>query len=123
MANILVAEDVEEMREAIEIVLAGDGHVVTLTDDGEAASRCLAEGSFDAIVLDIWMPKKGGLELMREITENYPDLPIIVVSGGGPDATLENVTAVADLYGAIRVLYKPFEDEELLEAIKEALAA
>lgn len=123
MARILVAEDVEEMREAIELVLSGDGHQVRLAEDGEVASRLLTEATFDVIVLDIWMPKKGGLELMREITETYPDLPIIVVSGGGPDATLENVTAVSDLYGAIRVLYKPFEDEELLEAIKEALVA
>jgi CheY-like chemotaxis protein len=123
MANILVAEDVDVMREAIELVLSGEGHAVTLAEDGEVASGLLGKGQYDVIVLDIWMPKKGGLELMREITENYPDLPIVVVSGGGPDATLQNVTAVADLYGAIRVLYKPFEDEELVEAVQQALTA
>ena len=123
MARILVAEDVEEMRMAIDLVLSGDGHEVVLAEDGEVASQMLGKNEFDVIVLDIWMPKKGGLELMREITSAYPDLPIIVISGGGPDATLENVTAVSDLYGAIRVLYKPFEDEELLGAVKEALGA
>lgn len=123
MARILVAEDVEEMREAIELVLSGNGHDVTLAEDGEVASELLKGNTFDVMVLDIWMPKKGGLELMREITETYADLPIIVVSGGGPDATLENVTAISDLYGAIRVLYKPFEDEELIEAVAEALGA
>lgn len=123
MARILVAEDVEEMRMAIDLVLSGDGHQVVLAEDGEVASEMLGKNQFDVIVLDIWMPKKGGLELMREITSAYPDLPIIVISGGGPDATLENVTAVSDLYGAIRVLYKPFEDEELLGAVKEALEA
>jgi CheY-like chemotaxis protein len=123
MASILVAEDVPEMREAIELVLSGEGHSVTLAEDGEVASALLKDNRYDAIVLDIWMPKKGGLELMREITETYPDLPIVVVSGGGPDATLENVTAISDLYGAIRVLYKPFEDEELIEAVAEALSS
>lgn len=121
MATILVAEDVPEMREALELVLNGAGHRTVLAEDGEAALARLADGAFDVLVLDIWMPKKGGLEVMKTVTETRPDLPVIVISGGGPDATLENVTAVADLYGAVRVLYKPFDDEELVEAVAEAL--
>lgn len=123
MTEILVAEDVAEMREAIEIVLEAEGYNVTLAEDGEVASRLLEEGAFALVILDIWMPKKGGLELMKEVAENYPETTIIAISGGGPDATLENVTSLADLYGAIRVLYKPFEDEELLGAVREALGA
>ena len=123
MARVLVAEDVAEMREAMQIVLEMDGHEVVLAEDGVVATEKLAEGEFQVAVLDIWMPRKGGLELMKEITATYPELPIIIVSGGGPDATLENVTAVADLYGALQVLYKPFDDDELIEAVREAVAA
>ncbi|WP_417514636.1 response regulator [Minwuia sp.] len=123
MARILIAEDVPEMREAMELVLTAEGHAVTLAEDGAVASARLSEGTFDIAVLDIWMPRKGGLALMKEITEQHPELRIIIVSGGGPDASLENVTAVADLYGALRVLYKPFDDEELLDAVREAVNA
>jgi DNA-binding NtrC family response regulator len=123
LARILVAEDVPEMREALDLVLRQAGHEAVLTADGEAALARLGESAFDVLVLDIWMPKKGGLDVMKAVTENWPEMPVIVISGGGPDATLENVTAVADLYGAIRVLYKPFDDEELVEAVAEALGA
>ncbi|WP_416898093.1 MAG: response regulator [Minwuia sp.] len=123
MARVLIAEDVAEMREAMQIVLEGEGHEVVLAEDGVAATERLSAGDYDVAVLDIWMPKKGGLALMKEITETHPELPVIIVSGGGPDATLENVTAVADLYGALRVLYKPFDDEELIEAVREAVDA
>lgn len=123
MARVLVAEDVLEMREAMELVLEEAGHTVVLAEDGEAASEKLAADRFDVAVLDIWMPRKGGLTLMKEINEKFPELPVIIVSGGGPDATLENVTAVADLYGALRVLYKPFEDADLVEAVGDALSA
>ncbi|ANK83194.1 MAG: hypothetical protein TEF_00690 [Rhizobiales bacterium NRL2] len=111
------------MREALDLVLRQAGHEAVLTADGEAALARLGESAFDVLVLDIWMPKKGGLDVMKAVTENWPEMPVIVISGGGPDATLENVTAVADLYGAIRVLYKPFDDEELVEAVAEALGA
>lgn len=123
MASILVAEDVPEMREALELVLKSAGHGVALAVDGEDALKRLGDDAFDVLVLDIWMPKKGGLDVMKVVTENWPAMPVIVISGGGPDATLENVTAVADLYGAMRVLYKPFDDEELIEAVDEATGA
>ncbi len=122
MARILAADDVVEMREALELALQMAGHEVILCADGQGVLDALQSQSFDALVLDIWMPGIGGLEVMKQVTANHPELPIVVISGGGPNATLENVTAVADLYGAVRVLYKPFDDAELLAAIDEGIS-
>lgn len=122
MARILAADDVAEMREALELALTLGGHQVTLCADGTEVLSTLETAEFDALVLDIWMPGLGGLEVMKRVTRLHPELPIVVISGGGPQATLENVTAVADLYGAVRVLYKPFDDAELLSAIDEGIS-
>ena len=68
------------------------------------------------------MPKKSGLDVLKDIRQAYPHMPVILVSGGGPGATLEQATMMADLHKATQVLYKPFEDEELLDAVSTALA-
>jgi CheY-like chemotaxis protein len=65
------------------------------------------------------MPKKSGLDVLKALRQLKADMPVILISGGGPGATLEQATAIADIYRADRVLYKPFEDEELLSAIAQ----
>ena len=68
----------------------------------------------DAICHGWRVTVKGNLDL-------FSSTPFVVISGGGPGRTLENVTARADAYGAVRILYKPFEDEELLAALNQTL--
>ncbi len=122
MATILVADDATHVAEAIQLVLKTAGHTVIVAFDGAAALEYLLQYSFDLAVLDIWMPKKSGLDVLKEIRRVHPAMPVVLVSGGGPGATLEQATMMADLYKASQVLYKPFEDEELLEAVDAALA-
>ncbi len=122
MATILVADDAVHVAEAIQLVLNSAGHRVVVVNDGAAALACLHQQMFDLAVLDIWMPKKSGLDVLKDIRREHPVLPVVLVSGGGPGATLEQATMMADLYKASRVLYKPFEDEELLSAVDAALA-
>jgi CheY-like chemotaxis protein len=118
MARVLVADDVPVMVEAMTAALEAEGHVITVAPDGESALALLAGSDFDVAVLDIWMPKKSGIDVLKAARRLKPALPVILISGGGPGATLEQATAIADAYGADRVLYKPFEDEELLSAIE-----
>lgn len=122
MATILVADDAASVAAAIELVLKSAGHHVVVANDGEIAVDYLKRQSFDLAVLDIWMPKKSGLDVLKDIRLAHPTMPVILVSGGGPGATLEQATMMADLYKATQVLYKPFEDEELLSAVDTALA-
>jgi CheY-like chemotaxis protein len=119
MARVLLADDVPLMVEAVVTALESEGHQIAVATDGEAAIKLLVDESFDIAVLDIWMPKKSGLDVLKALRQLKPDMPVILISGGGPGATLEQATAIADMYRADRVLYKPFEDEELLSAIAQ----
>jgi CheY-like chemotaxis protein len=117
MAKILVAEDSPDTLEAILLVLEGAGHTVFTARDGDQALVLLGERQYDLAVLDIWMPRRSGLDVLKSLRAQVEDLPVILVSGGGPGATLEQATAIADLYRADKVIYKPFEDEDLLSAV------
>jgi two-component system, chemotaxis family, chemotaxis protein CheY len=119
MARILLADDVPLMVEAVVTALESEGHQVAVAADGDAAMLLLTSEKFDIAVLDIWMPKKSGLDVLKALRQLKPDMPVILISGGGTGATLEQATAIADIYRADRVLYKPFEDEELLSAIAQ----
>ena len=69
------------------------------------------------------MPRRSGIELLGSLREARPGLPVVMMSGGGPGRTLEQATLSADLAGADLFLYKPFGAEELVGAIRSAVAA
>ena len=121
MTRILIVDDVEAVRESMSAVLKKAGYDVTEAADGEQALATLSTQSFDLAIVDIWMPRKNGLSLLQEVRAQRSDIPIIIVSGGGPGAPLERSAALADIYGAAEVLFKPFENFELLDAVKGAL--
>ena len=121
MTSILIVDDIESVRESISAVLRKAEYDVVEAADGVEALETLDSQSFDLAIVDIWMPKMNGLSLLQELRGQRSDIPIIVVSGGGPGATLERSAALADIYGAVAVLFKPFEDFELLDAVKGAL--
>ncbi|MGQ9370632.1 response regulator [Azospirillum sp. A39] len=121
MASILVVDDAPKVRRAIRRSLEVEGHAVIEAGDAGAARQRLAAGGVELALVDIWMPGDSGLELMRGIKAVWPDLPVIVMSGGGPQAPIEYSLAVAEAEGAAAVLVKPFEDDQLLAAVAAAL--
>ena len=121
MASVLLAEDTAATRAAIMLILQSAGHSVETAADGESAIACFSPERHDLAVLDIWLPKQSGLDVLRFIRDQRSDFPVVVMSGGGPGATLEQASLMADLYRADRILYKPFDDEELLGAIRDLL--
>ena len=121
MTRILIVDDAEAVRESMSVVLKKAGYDVAEAADGEQALATLSAQSFDLAIVDIWMPRKNGLSLLQEVRAQRSDIPIIIVSGGGPGAPLERSAALADIYGATEVLFKPFENFELLDAVKAIL--
>jgi len=88
--------------------------------NGLVAMAVLREAPPDVIVTDLVMPEKEGIEIIREIRQDHPDLPIIAVSGGGrvaPDCYLE----LASKLGADRPLVKPLTRDELIGAVHDVL--
>src|SRR5688572_1511319 len=70
------------------------------------------------VVLDIRMPGISGLDLQEQLASRRPQLPVVVITGHGDDETRQRALDG----GAIDVIYKPFDDEVLLDAVARALA-
>ncbi len=118
MAHILVAEDEVPVREFIRRVLETRGHSVTIVSDGAEALIKLNRARFDLLLTDIAMPNMDGVELALKVARDYPDLPVLMMSG----YALERRRA-ADLVGlAHAVLQKPFSMADLSETVEKALA-
>ncbi|HKJ86116.1 MAG TPA: response regulator [Spirochaetia bacterium] len=120
MARILVVDDDEQICALISRILENDGHQTTVEMSGVEALAALREGGFDLLLLDLVMPRKGGIETIMEIREISPGLPIIVVSGKVTfgDAS---ITRLLQQYGTLAVLPKPFTSEQLRDAVDKAL--
>lgn len=94
-----------------ELVFAGNGH--------EALEQ-LTCAPFDVVVTDLFMPKKEGLETIRELRGLYPELKIIAISGGGSTKNAMFLDMAKNM-GAHYTLYKPFHPRELIEAVNGIL--
>jgi CheY-like chemotaxis protein len=121
MAHILLVEDSPEVSLSVREILQAAGHSVEDAASGKEALVRLKAGRFDAIVSDIWMPEMDGIALLKEIRGAGNNIPVVVISGGAPNAPLTYTAPLAATFGANVVVYKPFERTELLKAIDTVL--
>ncbi len=97
--HVLVVDDHELYRRAVERVLARAGYRVSTAVDASEAMAAVASGPIDLVLCDVKMPGISGLELVRQIHDLHPDLPCIVVTGyGGAEASVEALRAGAFWY-------------------------
>lgn len=122
MARILVIDDDDFVRTLVKRALTRDGHTVVDAADGDAGMELLREGGWDLVVTDIVMPGKEGIELIMEIREGSPDLPILAISGGGGGTAPQGPLRDARMLGADAALAKPFELEALSRLVSELLS-
>ena len=115
--TILIVDDDRGVADAVRMVLEEAGYAVRTS--AQEAYRACEEMMPRLCLLDVWLKGEDGLELAAEARRK--GLPLIIMSGGGPGRSLEAVTARADALGASAVLYKPFDDDELLAAVRRAL--
>lgn len=121
MAHILLVEDSPEVSLSVREILSAAGHTVEDAASGKEALTRLKGSRFDAIVSDIWMPEMDGIALLKEIRGAGNTIPVVVISGGAPNAPLTYTAPLAATFGANAVVYKPFERAELLKAIDSVL--
>lgn len=112
--KILLCEDEVSLAYAMKKVLEYNDYDVTLKFDGEQALKCLDNNVFDLVILDVLMPIKDGLEVLKEIRSNNNFVPVIILS-----ALSEFEDKVKGLdYGANDYISKPFDFAELLARIR-----
>ena len=115
-STILVVDDEELYRRAVERILLRAGHQVAMAPDAAEALQVVRSERIDLVLCDIQMPGINGLELVRQIHEIEPDLPCIVMTGyNTPENSVEALRA-----GAYWYLEKPFEQERL-EVVRQLI--
>jgi CheY-like chemotaxis protein len=120
MKRILVIDDNQEILDIISKVLSKAGYAVSSTTKGEDGARLFRQEPFDLIITDIIMPEKGGIDLIIDLKNEFSDVKIIAISGGGinePGKYLDLAYAL----GATITLSKPFSNKDLLAKVSEAL--
>ena len=126
MTRILVIDDDDAVREATAMLLEAECFEVVAVPDGESGIDAVRAGSFDLVIVDLFMPGLDGLETTKAIRQLNPSLPVIAVSGfmlGNRRLEMPNFGAMATEVGAFSTLYKPFQPAALLQAIGEAFAS
>src|SRR6266480_7062891 len=83
VARILVMDDDELLRGALRVVLEAAGYEVIEAADGDAGLRLQREQAADLVLVDIFMPERDGLEVIRALRAEIPEPKIISMSGGG----------------------------------------
>jgi len=116
-AKLLIVDDERNIREGLQKALSTDGYEVELAADGREAMEKIEEGDIDLIITDLKMPNISGDELMKAALEQYPYLPVIILTGHG---TIENAVE-AMRNGAYDYITKPLNIDKLSLIVKRAL--
>ena len=116
--SILVVEDEAEQGQLIDSMLRGAALEPDLVEDTEAALGALARRHYGAVLSDIRLPGRSGIELVREARRLSPDIPVVVMTGFPTlESAVESIRA-----GAFDYIQTPFQREELLRVLRRALA-
>jgi two-component system response regulator HydG len=115
--TILIIDDEEKMRRLMDLVLRSEGYRLLQAESGEAGLKLLDEGGIDLVLTDIQMGKVSGLEVLAHATREYPDLPVVVITGFG---TVKSAVQAMKT-GAFDYISKPIDNDELKIIVKRAL--
>jgi len=119
MAKILVVDDDRGTRHILQTLLTNGGYETAVAKDGVEALKALDRDQFDLLLLDVWMPRMNGLELLARL-RTRPSKPRVVVmtSDDAPQTLLEAVRE-----NAFRYVHKPVQPPDLLNTVRQVLAA
>ncbi|HEU0251271.1 MAG TPA: response regulator transcription factor [Solirubrobacteraceae bacterium] len=115
--SILLVEDEPGIVDFLGRGLRAEGFAVEAASDGEEGERRALRESFDMVVLDLMLPRRGGMEVLASLRASKPDMPVILLTARGD---VEDRVAGLDA-GAVDYLVKPFSLAELLARVRAQL--
>lgn len=118
MPLVLVADDSAANRLTLKLELSDQGFAVEEAVDGTDAIAKLADRRFAAVVTDVWMPGADGIQVVQAIRKIDADVPVFVITGGGPGLSIASAAALAEVWGARKVYVKPFDVRVLVGDLK-----
>ncbi len=122
MSTILIVDDEESILDVTSAILERQGYTIRRAMHADEADAALEKGGIDAVIVDIVLPGRGGLDLLMGIRERSRNIPVIVMSGKvrTDSDPLRNLAAQ---FGAKCILAKPFTGPELVQAVDSVLKA
>ncbi|MDY6972639.1 MAG: response regulator [Thermodesulfobacteriota bacterium] len=117
--SILSVDDSPSVRKLVEFTLKSKDFQVTSAEDGQEALEFMAEEHFDAIILDINMPRMNGLKFLQKIRsdDDHASIPVIMLTTEGQEEDREKAMAL----GATAYIVKPFKPTQLLSILGKIL--
>ncbi|KPJ99600.1 MAG: Fis family transcriptional regulator [Desulfobacterales bacterium SG8_35] len=115
--KILVIDDEKSILESLAGILSDEGFTPVCVDSAEEGLKHLKSEAVDLVLLDIWMPGMDGIEALRQIKAEYPELQVIMISGHGTIETAVQATKI----GAFDFIEKPLSYDKIVLAIKNGL--
>jgi len=117
--SILVVDDESEIREGLELLLSSEGYGVASAETAEAGLAKLEEKPYDLLLLDVSLPDRNGLDLLREIRRRDPQLSVVLITAYGSI----DMARAAFKSGAQDYITKPWSNDELLTQVAQAVEA
>jgi DNA-binding NtrC family response regulator len=117
MPTILVVDDEASIRRTLQEILEYEDYDVEQAEDGEEALDAIRSDPYDLVLLDVKMPKVDGMEVLRAVADEAPELPVVMISGHG---TIETAVEATKL-GAFDFIEKPPDLNRLLLTVRNAL--
>ena len=117
MSSILVVDDEQGIRQVLQDVLGDEGHQVVTVEDGFQALEILEKEAVDLVILDVWLPNMGGIDVLKRVRGGWPDIEVVVISG---HANI-NMAVQAVKIGAFDFLEKPLSLEKTITVVENAL--
>jgi len=120
MAKVLIIDDEPNILLMVKKMLERAGYEVDLASNGREGLKLFESVQPDLVITDIIMPEKEGLETIREMKRMSKDLKIIAMSGGGK-ISADNYLETAKIFGASRLMEKPFSQKVLITYVAELI--
>ncbi len=118
MGAILVIDDEPGIRTTVKDILSDEGYDALVAEDGPSGLNILKHETVDVVILDVWLPKMGGIDVLKAIRADYPAVETIVISG---HASIDMAVNAVKL-GAFDFIEKPLSIERLATAVRNARA-
>lgn len=119
-ATILIIDDEEPLRFVLRKALEHADFVVREASDGREGIEEYQRDPTDMVILDLLLPDIDGVDVMLELSWDYPDVKILAITGGSGPLDFSDV---AEKIGAIRTLKKPFDLDELVQTVEDVLSS
>jgi DNA-binding response OmpR family regulator len=115
--RILVVDDDALVRDTIADILSDAGYQAVIAPSWDMGETGFEGIGYSLVITDIFMPRRGGLEVIDDVRKNWPGVKILAISGGWGGTSAENAVEAAVKMGADDTLAKPFEQHELMDKV------